>query len=123
MVDDQYKQPLYLTPRERDVCEAMVLTDGSNAQIAEHLGIGEATVRTHLMNISRKNSMRPEFGNKVVKLQLAVRFVMMRFHETLGVPLDPFDHAPTGFLLKSIEDFIRSQDARRVGAARRRESP
>lgn len=46
-----------LTPREREVFDLMVRNQ-TNSQIAETLNIGETTVRTHIMNIFDKLTLR-----------------------------------------------------------------
>ncbi|MDX1691363.1 MAG: response regulator transcription factor [Acidimicrobiia bacterium] len=46
-----------LTPREREVFEAMI-AGATNAEIAEELYIGEATVKTHVANVLMKLGVR-----------------------------------------------------------------
>jgi DNA-binding NarL/FixJ family response regulator len=46
-----------LTPRERDVFDALV-RGSSNAEIADELFIGEATVKTHVANVLMKLGVR-----------------------------------------------------------------
>lgn len=45
---------LNLSPRQLEVCRALVTTDGTDRAIAEQLGISPATVRVHFVSIRNK---------------------------------------------------------------------
>jgi DNA-binding NarL/FixJ family response regulator len=60
------------TPRERQVLDALVDTDGSNADIANALGISAQTVAVHVATIMLKTDTPG-------RLPLAVAWAMQRF--------------------------------------------
>lgn len=47
-----------LTSTEKLICEILSATGASNKDIAEKLGIGEGTVRTHLRSIFQKYDVK-----------------------------------------------------------------
>ncbi len=60
-----------LTPREQEIL-ALVARGQTNARIARHLGIGEATVKTHLLSVFRKLGVSDRTGAVMAALSSGV---------------------------------------------------
>lgn len=63
-----------ITPREQEVLDALVDTDGGNADIADTLGISPQTVAVHIATIMLKTDTPG-------RLPLAVAWAMHRYQE------------------------------------------